>query len=166
MNLSFAKETEYRIYLLLSFTRDEMRKVRAKKLNEVDILPEQASILALTRLLGEETTPTTIGQYVPRTSQTICGILNRMEKKGLIVRKKKGRSARATHIELTETGLECAISASDHSEIIRLLEVLSLDEMVVLESLLTKIYDAAKEINEKTTEHPVRFSQDNDKLLV
>ena len=150
MNLSFAKEQEYRIYLLLSFTRDEMRKVRAKKLSEMDLMPAQASILAVARQLGEEATPATIGQYVPRDSQTICGILTRMEKKGLIVRTKKRETAKSTYIKLTEAGLKCAERASDHSEIISLLRVLSPEERVIMENVLNKLYYAAKEINDSS----------------
>jgi len=147
MDLSYIKEQSFRIYLLLAFTRDSAKKVRSQELAGIDIYPEQASILMAIKHLGAQATPTEIGKLIPRDSQTISGILSRMEKRGLVKRVKKTKTTKATSIVLTEEGSEAAEKAACHGSILKLFQALTQEELDVLERSLLKLYHASEEMN-------------------
>jgi DNA-binding MarR family transcriptional regulator len=86
MDLSYITDKAYRLYLLLAYARDEMFKARNKELATYAVLPTQSSVLMAISRLGDKATPTAISHLIPRDSQTICGILNRMEKQELVKR--------------------------------------------------------------------------------
>lgn len=150
MRFSFADEQEFRIYLLLAFTRDELKKIRSKELLPSNIRPEQARILAAIKKLGADATPTTIGEIVPRDSQTICGMLNRLEKVGLVNRVKESKNAKKTRIVLTPAGEDAVERSAHHEKISQLFEVLTSEEKNLLEAYLEKLYQAASEFNKGT----------------
>lgn len=141
MDLSYISDRAYRLYLLLAYTRDEMFRVRKKELASHTVLPAQSSILMAISRLGDKATPTTISHLIPRDSQTICGILNRMERQELIKRMKSPDNGKTTIINLTEAGRRASLFAMRHESINHMFDSLSEEEQRLLESCLMKLYD-------------------------
>jgi hypothetical protein len=66
VDFSYIREQSFRIHLLLAFTRDGTKKVRARELAGIEIHPEKASILMTIKRLGAEATHTAVGKLIPR----------------------------------------------------------------------------------------------------
>ena len=147
MDLSYISDKAYRLYLLLAYTRDEMFKARNKELAGYGVLPTQSSILMAIGRLGEDATPTAISHLIPRDSQTICGILNRMEKQDLIKRVKGPNNGKRTDITLTDKGRKTSLLSTKHESIIHIFDSLTEEEQKQLESCLLKLYEASEREN-------------------
>jgi DNA-binding MarR family transcriptional regulator len=147
MDLSYIEDKSYRLYLLLAYTRDEMLRVRTRELASFSILPTQSSILMAINRLGDKATPTAIAQLIPRDSQTICGILNRMEKQGLLKRVKEPNNGKRTRITPTEAGQQAFQLSVKHESINRIVNSLSEEEQRQLESCLLKLYECSAKEN-------------------
>jgi DNA-binding MarR family transcriptional regulator len=143
MDLSYIPDRFYRLYLLFAYTRDEMRRVRTRELANYDIRPAQSSILMAIKRLGDKATPTTLSQLIPRDSQSICGILNRMEKQRLVKRVKDPGNNKRTRITSTEKGEQTFLLSMKHESIHNMFASLSEEEQQQLESLLLKLYEAS-----------------------
>jgi DNA-binding MarR family transcriptional regulator len=143
MDLSYIPDRYYRLYLLFAYTRDEMRRVRTRELANYGIRPAQSSILMALKRLGDQATPAALSRLIPRDSQSICGILNRMEKQGLVKRVKDPGNSKRTRITSTERGKQTFLLSMKHESIHNMFASLSQEEQLQLESLLLKLYEVS-----------------------
>ncbi len=93
------------------------------------------------KYLKTEAIPTNISRWVDRNVNTVTLIMERMAKKGLIIRFPDMNDRRSFHVIMTEKGQEyLKKNARKSSALIRkLLENLSDDELRTLSTLLEKI---------------------------
>lgn len=120
---------------------EERRLAKAK----VGLTHEKITVLRLATLYKSPLTPAEIARSLFRESQTIAGLLARMEKEGLVTRdlKRKGKpftevKATAKGEELCGPGLQVIIALIEE-----LMSCLSTDELEQLQKLLAKIRQAA-----------------------
>jgi MarR family transcriptional regulator, organic hydroperoxide resistance regulator len=147
LDLSAFTDRRYKTYMLLAYTRDEMFRARTKELRKYSILPRQASVLMAIDRLGSNATPTEISKLLIRDSQTVAGILNRMEKQGLIKRTKDPNNGKSIKIIATPKSRQAFLQSVKHESINRIMDCLGEEEMQQLESILLKLHESS--IHEK-----------------
>ena len=92
--------------VLLRQTWIAATKVAETKLAKVGLTPEKLAVLWACRDVPPPLTPAEIARLLFRENQTIAGLLNRMEKEGLIKRVPKRKGQPYTEIKLTSRGEE------------------------------------------------------------
>jgi DNA-binding MarR family transcriptional regulator len=81
-----------------------VNKVSELKLAKVDLTPEKAAVLWACRDYPGTLTPAEIARLMFRENQTIAGLLNRMEKEGLVTRIPKRKGHPFTEVKITPKG--------------------------------------------------------------
>ncbi len=104
-NMDFVDPT-MTTYTLLRQTWTAVSKIAETKLAKVGLTPEKAAVLWACRDYPGILTPAEISRLVAREAQSIAGLLNRMEKEGLVKRVPKRKGRPYTEIRLTPRGEE------------------------------------------------------------
>lgn len=81
-----------------------VNKVAELKLAKVGLTPEKAAVLWACRDYPGTITPAEIARLMFRENQTIAGLLNRMEKEGLVSRIPKRKGHPFTEVKMTPKG--------------------------------------------------------------
>jgi DNA-binding MarR family transcriptional regulator len=105
----------------------------------------QALALATIKTGPGPITPSRLAHYLTQETQSVTGLIDRMEKQGWVRRVRDLPDRRAIRLELTEAGeakLAETIGPSTATEA-RLFELLSQDELHSLSGLLERIYQGA-----------------------
>lgn len=98
------QETAMGTWALLRQTWIAVNKVAEFKLAKVGLTPEKAAVLWACRDYPGTLTPAEIARLVFRENQTIAGLLNRMEKEGLVTRVPKRKGHPFTEVKMTPKG--------------------------------------------------------------
>ncbi|MDY6892322.1 MAG: MarR family transcriptional regulator [Chloroflexota bacterium] len=99
-------ETAMTTWSVLSQTWTAINKVAEAKLAKVGLTPEKATVLWACRDYPGPLIPAEIARLMFRENQTIAGLLNRMEKDGLVTRIPKRKGQPYTEIKITDKGRE------------------------------------------------------------
>lgn len=91
-------------WALLRQTWIAVNKVAETKLAKIGLTPEKAAVLWACKDYPGVLTPAEIARLVFREAQSIAGLLNRMEKEGMVKRIPKRKGRPFTEIKLTEKG--------------------------------------------------------------
>jgi DNA-binding MarR family transcriptional regulator len=105
----------------------------------------QALALATIKAGPWPITPSRLAHYLTQETQSVTGLIDRMEKQGWVRRVRDLPDRRAIRLELTEAGeakLAETIGPSTTTEA-RLFELLSPDELLSLSTLLERVYQGA-----------------------
>ena len=152
-------------WTVLRQTWTAVNKWAEVKLGKVGLTPEKAAVLWLCRDYPGTLTPAEIARMLFRENQTIAGLLNRMEKEGLLKRVPKRKGHPFTEVKMTEKGKKLCdpgvaiyktviqsfasdLSEGDQKELQRLLSVIRkkmMDEMHI-ESETPSVYPADQPI--------------------
>jgi DNA-binding MarR family transcriptional regulator len=97
-------ETAMGTWAVLRQTWIAVNKAAEIKLAKVGLTPEKAAVLWACREYPGTLTPAEIARLVFRENQTIAGLLNRMEKEGLVTRVPKRKGHPFTEVKLTPKG--------------------------------------------------------------
>lgn len=102
-----AVEEYYQLWLLLARTKSAMFKAREKKLGHY-VHHNQAMTLVFIAAHNGEATPSMLSQILSLEVQSVSGLVNRLEKKGLVIRSKDPERKNVIRLSLTEKGQELA----------------------------------------------------------
>ncbi|MEE8470486.1 MAG: MarR family transcriptional regulator [Dehalococcoidia bacterium] len=91
-------------WTLLRQTWTAVNKVAETRLGKLRLTPEKAAVLWACKDYPGTLTPAEIARLMFREAQTIAGLLNRMEREGLVKRIPKRKGRPFTEIRLTEKG--------------------------------------------------------------
>jgi MarR family transcriptional regulator, organic hydroperoxide resistance regulator len=97
-------ETAMGTWAVLRQTWIAVNKAAELKLAKVGLTPEKAAVLWACKVYPGTLTPAEIARLVFRENQTIAGLLNRMEKEGLVTRVPKRKGHPFTEVKLTPKG--------------------------------------------------------------
>lgn len=97
-------ESALTTWTMLRQTWAAVNKVAETKLAKVKLTPEKVAVLWACRDYPGALTPAEISRLVFRENQTVAGLLNRMEKEGLVKRIPKRKGHPYTEIKLTPRG--------------------------------------------------------------
>jgi DNA-binding MarR family transcriptional regulator len=118
----------------------ESRRITKELARRADLTGPQLTVLKMLEGLGDLSL-SDLSERIRAQNSTVTGIIDRMEREGLVARARSTEDRRVVHIKLTERGAKIASQiAVEPMEIFRTaLESLSPGEMRDLLKILTKI---------------------------
>ena len=136
-------ETALTTFNMLRQTWAAVNKVAETKLAKLGLTPEKVAVLWACRDYPDTLTPAEISRLVFRENQTIAGLLNRMEKEGLVKRIPKRKGHPFTEVKLTARGEKaCGPGIEVMKELItELLAALSAEKQEQLQGLMRVLRD-------------------------
>ncbi len=137
-------------------------KVAETRLSRLGLTPEKAAVLWACRDYPGVLTPAEISRLVFREAQSIAGLLNRMEKEGLVKRIPKRKGRPFTEIQLTAKGKElCDPAIHALKDLIQgFTSDLSPDERQQLHGILEKLRQKMFDQLHMELGHPPAFKTD------
>lgn len=134
-------------WVLLRQTWTALFKVAEAKLRKTGLSPEQLDVLWSCMGATAPLTPAEISRRIFRESQTVTGLLDRLERDGLLVRIPKRKGRPFTQVQLTPAGQKaCEPAIGVAKELItRLMSVLSEEEHKQLQELLRVLFQKGVE---------------------
>lgn len=134
-------------WLLLEQTWAAVYKAGERNLAKVGVTPEKAHLLWVCHHYRGLMTPAELSRLLFRENQSISGLLDRMEKEGLIERVPKRKGRPFTEVKITAKGKELLSPSMERSSAIgkKLMGSLSAEELEQLQKLLRKIRQVALE---------------------
>jgi DNA-binding MarR family transcriptional regulator len=136
----------FNLWLLLLKTRRVLYRAREKELIPYDITPEQGEILYINRAKKGNVNQTEIARLMAREPHTISGIIQRMEKKGLVKKYEDSQLKNIKKIGVTKKGQRVLEKVDLRVTIKNIMSTLTDKESSQLWSLLEKLLNAG--INE------------------
>jgi len=151
------KDEDYNLWLFIAQVRTAMVRARQKEVSKYGITSRQASVLFVISAIGNKATPAEISSWLFRKSQSVAGILNRMEKQGLVIRVRDLRRKNMVRIELTEKGKDIYEHVSKRESMHTIMATLDGDMRKQLETCLEKIRDATFKYLREEEEMPFPY---------
>lgn len=148
-------EIPFRLWLVLLRTSDIILRARDKELEPYGISSSQAAVLYTIHSLGQKATVGNISKWLFRMPHTITGILDRMEKLGLVERVPDPERKRVVRVRMTARGKKAYTLSSKREVINRIMSVLSEEEMRNLSSYLKAINIRAREELARESENKI-----------
>ena len=148
MKKSIHVDNKYRLAWLIFRVRTLLYRTRDKELTSYDVKPRQAAVLIVASAIGDKATPAEISRWLLREPHTVSGILDRMEKKGLVKRVKDLERKNMIRVTLTEKGHKAHRAIRRKGVYHKILGVLTEEEQGQLASLLTKIQEKAVKVSD------------------
>lgn len=122
-----------------------MLKAREKELHQAGIRSIHAAVLRSIKAYGEPMTPAELSRWLFRESQTVAGLLNRMEEKGLVRRVKVDKDRRLTKVAITKKGEDVFDKISNSEVIFRIMSTLSEGELKQFRNYVARIMSKSME---------------------
>jgi len=145
--------SDYNLYLLIYLTHAALFKARYDQIKDFGITSMELALLTVVKGLGESATPTEISRWMMRKRPTISGLLNRMEKNGLITRTGYKSNRRSTRVSMTRKGRQALSRASEQDVLHTIIGEISEDEYKQLWFLLEKLKAAAGSASSQSPRH-------------
>jgi DNA-binding MarR family transcriptional regulator len=150
-------DEDYNLWLFLAQVRAVMLAAREKEVNRYGITASQASVLFVINATGREATPAEVSRWIFRKSSTVAGILNRLEKQGLVRRTSDLERKNNVRLDLTDKGREIHNKATIRRSIHEIMACLDQTERRQLESCLEKIQTSTMRYIGRETEIPFPY---------
>jgi len=137
----FDNAERFTAWFLVSQTRSAMVRVTEKELAKVGLTPEKAKVLWLCHDYPPPLTPAEVSRLLFRKSHSVAGLIDRMERDGLVRRVPKRKGHPFTEIQLTEKGQELVTPAKEVivRYISEVMSALTDEEVEQLQAVLTKL---------------------------
>ena len=145
-----SKSTEPNLDLILEsmiYLYSESRRVTRAVAEQHGLTGSQLLVLKLLEPRGQVSLSALSGEIRAKNS-TVTGIVDRMERDGLVVRRRSGDDRRVVHIELTAKGKKLAndVKADPKHMFRALLEELPAKDAAELERIMTKLVGRARSL--------------------
>lgn len=144
-NPSYDTDVDYSLWWLIVHMRRAMYKARAKELFQYGITPEEAAVLFIVKAIGPRATPAEISRWLLREPHSTSGLINRMEKKGLIRKVKDLERKNMVRVAITEKGQQSHNQSAKRGTIHRIMSALDGDERQQMWEYVRKLRDKAFE---------------------
>jgi len=136
-------DSSYNLYALIYLTQVALFRARYTEVKELGITSMEAALLLVTDGLGEKATPAEISRWMMRRRPTVSGLLDRMERNGLVIREGYDHNKKLKKVVMTEKGREALDLAKIKNIWHTIMGSLSDEEYGQLWSLLEKLKDKA-----------------------
>jgi DNA-binding MarR family transcriptional regulator len=146
VNSMLSTDKDYNLWVLLRQTRDAMAKARERELEKYGISSIQAAVLFTIKAIGPEATPAEISRRLVREPHSVSGLLNRMQKQGLIKRVKDLPKRNMVRVVMTQKGEEAYLQSTKRLSMHETISVLSDEERNQLWNSLEKLRDRAMKL--------------------
>jgi len=108
-------ESDYNFFFLLYLTQNAMFRARHHELLKIGLTHTEFMLLKVVEGLGGVTTPAEISRWMRRKPPTTTGLLNRMERNGLIRRIADSKNKKLKKVIITKKGQEALERAMQHN---------------------------------------------------
>ncbi|MBN2240551.1 MAG: MarR family transcriptional regulator [Dehalococcoidales bacterium] len=132
-----SNDPDYQLWVNLDHLRYMVFKARKQELAQYDITPEQALILCVLNDNNNSLTMNKMVEYTQHQHHSISTLINRMEKKGLVL-KEKFAKGRKLNIVITEKGQEL-IQMMERESFNRIFACLSDNEKKEMQAYLCRL---------------------------
>ncbi|MDD5289056.1 MAG: MarR family transcriptional regulator [Dehalococcoidales bacterium] len=135
-------DTDFNLWLLISRAQHFILKIRKRELKPYVVTPLQVYVLFIISKLGREATLTEIAKHVNREIHTISMLISRMEKDGLIIKRRDTPKSTLIRFEITDKGQKaCKLldNAKSYKEVFSVLSEKERQQFVsIMDKLLNK----------------------------
>ena len=138
-------DDDFSLWMFLEQARDAILRARQKELRKAGISVSAANVLDSIQAIGRAAIPAEISRRILRKSHSISGLLNRMEKGGLIRRVKNLDRKNLVRVVITEKGQQAYEQSIKGETIHQVMSSLSKEERQQLSSCLQKLRSKALE---------------------
>jgi len=136
-------DSSYNLYTLIYLTQMALFRTRYNEVKELGITSMEAALLLVVDGLGESATPAEISRWMMRKRPTVSGLLDRMERNGLVIREGYNHNKKLKKVVMTRKGRE-ALDQIVKKDIMRtIISSITDEEYAQLWSLLEKLKDKA-----------------------
>ena len=139
MNESLFSNEYFNVWILLQHVSRLISRAREKELLKHDVTAEQADALFCMRVIGDKVTPTELSRCIIREPHTVAGLVNRMEKKGLLKKVKDLPRKNMVRLKPTDMGKQVYKITSRRESISKIMSCLSKRELHQLKKILEKL---------------------------
>jgi len=146
------ESVEHKIAVLIRRVDLLISKARRNELVHLGITPAQAGVLHFTQMLKAPCTIIQLRQLMGRSNSSMVGIINRMERDGLIKRQVDRQNKKYTRIFLTSKGKTLYEKAVKLSTFITIISNLPEEDKRKLKLYLSTLSKAARKVLEE--QHP------------
>lgn len=146
MNSMLSTDKDYNLWVLLRQTRDAMSKAREGELEKYGISSIQAAVLFTIQAIGPNATPAEISRRLVREPHSVSGLLNRMQKQGLIRRVKDLPKRNMVRVVMTQKGEEAYRQSTRRLSMHETISALTEEERNQIWNLLEKLRDRAMKL--------------------
>jgi len=149
----------YDLWNLLSEVRDAIVRTREMEASQFGISAPQTQVLFFVQAIDGPVTPAQLSRLLFRQSQSVSGLLTRMEKQGLVKRVKDLDRRNQVRIVMTEKGRQAYNQSTQRNSIQRIMSSLSKEERRQLKSYLQTLKDKALKELAIVRQRPLPYSQ-------
>lgn len=142
MHTVSSEDKLFNLWLLLLKTRRVLYRAREKELIPYDITPEQGEILFINRAKKGNVSQTEIARLMAREPHTISGIIQRMERKGLVKKYEDSKLKNIKRIDITKKGKQVLSRVDERVTINNIMSTLTEEEYSQLFLSLEKLLSA------------------------
>lgn len=135
-------DEDYRLWVMLLRVRDIGLKARERELAKHNLRPRHSAVLFAIKELGRNATPGEIARRTYREPHSLSVMLNRMERDGLIRKKKSPEGGNRITVSLTRKGQQAFLASSRRESIHRMVSTLSERQRQNLKSCLRTLWEA------------------------
>jgi DNA-binding MarR family transcriptional regulator len=143
MKKSHSEDKDYNLWVMLEQARTAVGTARDKELYQYKISFMKAAVLYIVDSIGSEATPAEISRWILRRSHSVSGLLERMEKDGLITKSKDLPRRNLVRVTLTDKGKQVLKESLKRESIHNIMSILTESEREQLYSVLKRIRDRA-----------------------
>jgi DNA-binding MarR family transcriptional regulator len=136
-------DSSYNLYTLIYLTQIALFRTRYNEVRELGVTSMEAALLLVVNGLGEQANPAEISRWMMRKRPTISGLLDRMERNGLVIREGYNHNRKLKKVIMTPKGREALDQIVKRDSFRTIISSLSDEEYAQLWSLLEKLKDKA-----------------------
>lgn len=129
-------DQDFNVWVLLIHARDAIFKAREKELDKYGISTMESAVLFIVQAIGDKATPAEISRWIIREPHSVSGLLDRMEKKGLIRKTKDLDRKNLVRVSLTKKGKQAYNKSARRRSVHHIISALSEEERQQLSSYL------------------------------
>ena len=131
------------LWIMLEHAHSAVVAAREKELSEHGVSMMKAEVLSVVDRIGDEATPAEISRWILRRSHSVSGLLDRMEKDGLIKRTKDLDRKNLVRVTITEKGYKALNKSREGKSIHRSMAAIPEENRQKFYDQLEKIRDRA-----------------------
>jgi len=136
-------DSNHNLYLLLHLTHAALFDARYREIRGSGITTMELALLTVVDGLGEKATPAEIARWMMRRRPTVSGLLDRMERNGLVERSAYRGSRKSKLVTMTDKGRKALDKANEKDVWKTIIGSMPDEEYRQLWSLLEKLKDNA-----------------------
>lgn len=134
-------DDDYMLMRLFSQVRNAIFKLRRKELLRYGLTPRKAAILLLLFAEKENVNPYKIAKWMLLEHHSVSELIDRMEKDGLIEKKRNSDDRKTIGIQLTDKGVKAAEQAGKVESFRKVMAILSEEERTQFINVLKRLRD-------------------------